>query len=145
MRISLSRFAVLLSFVLCLCSCQQYRVCCICARFGVNLRGIPFKVVEKTEHWCPNGDGDLFVRVSFPSAQEDELNHISSQMRISGALEMPMLTQHKKLMSGKGANYVKCLDTGLYLIDIDESDSRNYSLIIYNEARKELVLQTMVY
>ena len=58
---------------------------------------------------------------------------------------MPMLTQHKKLMSGKGANYVKCLDTGLYLIDIDESDSRNYSLIIYNEAKKELAIHIAVF
>ena len=34
---------------------------------------------------------------------------------------------------------------GLYLIDVDNSDSRNYSLIIYNEMEKELVIQAIVY
>ena len=66
-------------------------------------------------------------------------------MKIAGALHMPMLSQHKKLMSGRGVNYVNNLDMGLYLIDVDNSDSRNYSLIIYNEMEKELVIQAIVY
>lgn len=144
MRIHLSRFILILSLVLYFCSCQN-RISLSCANFGVNLQRIHFKVVEKAENWYPNGDGEFFVRLSLSSAQEDELKNLLNQMNVSGAIKMPMLSQHEKLMSGKGAKYVKNLDTGLYLIDVDKSDSRNYSLIIYNEAKKELVIQTIVY
>lgn len=143
-EVFLSRFVSLLCLVLCLCSCQE-RVSRICSSFGINLQQVQYQVVEKTENWYPNVDGELFVRLSFASTQEDELNYISSQMKTSGAIEMPILTQHEKLISGKGTNYVKSLDTGLYLLDVDKSDPRNYSLIIYNKAKKELVIQTIVY
>lgn len=58
---------------------------------------------------------------------------------------MPMLEQHKKIMSGKGIGYVRGLDSGLYLMDIDKSDPRNYSLIVYSETKKELAIQVVVY
>ena len=58
---------------------------------------------------------------------------------------MPMLKQHKKIMSRKGIGYVRGLDSGLYLMDIDKSDPRNYSLIVYSETKKELAIQVVVY
>ncbi len=144
MGITLSRVVSMLSLVLCLSSCQD-RIDHICSGFGINLQQIEYKVVEKTEKWYPNGDGELFILLSFPTAQDSELNDISSQMSDSGAIEMPMLKQHKKIMSGKGIGYVRGLDSGLYLIDIDKSDPRNYSLIVYSETKKELAIQVVVY
>lgn len=144
MKILLSRFVSLLSITLCLCSCQD-RISIICSHFGINLQRTHYIIEEKTDKWYPNGDGELFVRISFPTAQDKELNYILNQMKIAGALHMPMLSQHKKLMSGRGVNYVNNLDMGLYLIDVDNSDSRNYSLIVYNEMEKELVIQAIVY
>lgn len=141
---TLSRFVSLISLLLCLCSCQD-RIDRICSHFGVNLQRTHYDVVEKTDKWHPNGDSELFVRLSFPSAHEDELNDILSQMKNSGAIEMPMLSQHSKLMSGKSVQYIRGLDTGLYLIDVDKNDSRNYNLIVFNEPKKELVIQTIVY
>ena len=129
MRNPLSRIVFLLSLALCFCSCQN-RVGRICARFGINLQRIHYKVVEKTDNWYPNGDGELFVRLSLSLAQEEELNEVLSQMRLSGAIELPMFDQHAKLISGKNARSIKSLDTGIYLIDIDKQDSRNYSLIV---------------
>ena len=141
-NIALLRVVSMLCLVL--SSCQD-RIDHICSGFGINLQQIEYNVVEKTEKWYPNGDGELFILLSFPTAQDGELNDISSQMSDSGAIEMPMLKQHKKIMSGKGIGYVRGLDSGLYLMDIDKSDSRNYSLIVYNEAKKELAIQIIVY
>lgn len=141
---ALLRYVSLLSLVLSLCSCQD-RVGRICSHFGINVQQIHYAVVEKTENWYPNGDGELFIKLSIPSVHEDELNYIASQMKASGAIEMPMLNPHAKLITGKSINYVKSIDSGLYLIDIDKSDSRNYCLIVYNRDKRELVLQTIVY
>lgn len=144
MKILPSRFVIVLLLVFCSCSCQD-RMSLICSRFGINLQRLRFDVVEKSEHWYPNGDGELFVRLSVASVPEDKLNEISNQMTSSGAIELPMLNQHAILMSGECANYVRHLDTGLYLIDVDRDDTRNYSLIVYNKAKKELIIQMIVY
>ena len=144
MRFPLSRFVFLISLALCFCSCQD-RVGRICDRFGINLQRIHYKVVEKTDNWYPNSDGEFFVRLSFPLALKEELNDVSNQMKNAGAIAMPMLVQHSKRISGKNAQFVKNLDTGLYLIDVDKSDSRNYTIIVFDEVRKELVIQTIVY
>lgn len=135
---------LLVSLVLCT-SCSQDRISGICAHHGINLQRTHFKVVEKSEQWCPNGDGELFVRLSLSSTQKDRLNNIISQMKNSGAIEMPMLNQHAKVLSGKSANYVERLETGLYLIDVNKRDPRNYDLIVYDEAKKELIIQIVVY
>lgn len=127
-----------------LSSCQD-RIDQICSGFGINLQQIEYNVVEKTEKWYPNGDGELFVRLSLSTSQDGELDDISSQMSDSGAIEMPMLKQHEKIMSGKGIGYVRGLDSGLYLMDIDKSDPRNYSLIVYSETKRELAIQVVVY
>lgn len=140
----LSRLFLLLSLVFCCCSCQD-RAGRIYAHFGVNLPRGHYEVVEKTDQWCPNGDGEFFVRLSMASAQESELNDLISQMLRSGAEELPMSNGHATLLSGESLRYVQNLESGFYLIDVDKNDSRNYSLVVYNEKDEELIVQTISY
>ena len=140
----LSRLFLLLSLVFCCCSCQD-RTGRICAHFDISLPRGHYEVVEIAEQSYPNGDGEFFVRLSLASAQDYELNDIISQMRRSGAGELPMSSEHAEFISGKCAHYVEHLEKGFYLIDVDETDSRNYSLVVYNEKDKELIVQTIIY
>ena len=73
---------------------RQYRISLICSGFGINLHQIKYKVVEQTEKWYPNGDGELFIRLSFPTAQDGELKDISSQMSDSGAIYSVLRSHH---------------------------------------------------
>ena len=60
-RISYKKiYAILLGvsvFVVSSCTTLEGRIKTILKDAGVDARNIEFSIVEKTEQWCPNGDG----------------------------------------------------------------------------------------
>lgn len=139
----IKRFLVILILALIVCSCQS-RINKIIDSFGVDLKGIPFSIIDKEEQWYPNGDGKLFAELSFESASTEDIIAIKKQMLNKGAKELPIVN-YPFIIWGDISSYCESSSRGLYVLQIDSVDTRNYSLMIYDENKKKAIIRIEIF
>ena len=143
-RISYKKiYAILLGvsvFVVSSCSLQR-RIERILEGFGVNARNIEFSIVEKTEQWCPNGDGEFFARLSFPSASE--VDKFRREMIGNGAKPLPV--RKKDLYVGVRFNILD-YENGWYIVQVHGRHNKyrnlvdNFCYLIFDENTNEAII-----
>ena len=139
-------YAILLGvsvFVVSSCSLQR-RIERILEGFGVNARNIEFSIVEKTEQWCPNGDGEFFARLSFPSASE--VDKFRREMIGNGAKPLPVREKDYY-----GSRFDIDYENGWYIVQADNPDNKpndfvdNFGYLIFDENTNEAIINIVVW
>ena len=132
-------------FVVSSCSLQR-RIERILEGFGVNARNIEFSIVEKTEQWCPNGDGFFLARLSFPSASE--VDKFRREMIGNGAKPLPV--RKKDRYVGVSSDILD-LENGWYIVEADNPDNKpndfvdNFGYLIFDENTNEAIINIVVW
>lgn len=141
-------YAILLGvsvFVVNSCSLQG-RIERILEGFGVDARNIEFSIVEKTEQWCPNGDGEFFARLSFPSASE--VDKFRREMIGNGAKPLPV--RKKDHYVGVSSDILDH-ENGWYIVLVDNPDNKsrylvdNFDYLIFDENTNEAIINIVVW
>ena len=142
-------YAILLGvsvFVVSSCTTLEGRIERILKQFGVNARNIEFSIVEKTEQWCPNGDGEFFARLSFPSASE--VDKFRKEMIGNGAKPLPV--RKKDHYVGVSSDIMD-LENGWYIVEADNPDNRprdlvdSFGYLIFDENTNEAIINIVVW
>lgn len=132
-------------FVVSSCTTLEGRIKTILKDAGVDARNIEFSIVEKTEQWCPNGDGEFFARLSFPSASE--VDKFRREMIGSGAKPLPV---RKKDLYGVRFNILD-YENGWYIVQADNPDNEpndfvdNFDYLIFDENTNEAIINLVVW
>ena len=140
-------FAILLGvsvFVVSSCTTLEGRIERILKELGVNARNIEFSIVEKTEQWCPNGDGEFFARLSFPSASE--VDKFRKEMIGNGAKPLPV---RKK--DYYGSRFDIDYENGWYIVQVHDRHNKyrnlvdNFGYLIFDENTNEAIINIVVW
>ena len=140
-------YAILLGvsvFVVSSCTLEG-RIERILEGFGVNARNIEFSIVEKTEQWCPNGDGEFFARLSFPSASE--VDKFRKEMIGNGAKPLPV----RKKDYYQGFRPILVYENGWYIVQVREPNNKspdfvdNFGYLIFDENTNEAIINIVVW
>lgn len=106
--------------------------------FGVDLSGIEYSVLEMDDEWLPNGDGNCFIRMQLNCSSMEQESKIREQIVQNGGRVLPLVEpysySHVRLNPYKGHH------KGLYILHVDSVDVRDYSVLIYDELAKELLI-----
>ena len=137
-------YAILLGvsvFVVSSCTTLEGRIERILKELGVNARNIEFSIVEKTEQWCPNGDGYFFARLSFPSASE--VDKFRREMIGNGAKPLPV--RKKDRYVGVSSDILD-LENGWYIVQVHNRHNKyrnlvdNFCYLIFDENTNEAII-----
>ena len=132
-------------FVVSSCSLHR-RIERILEGFGVDARNIEFSIVEKTEQWCPNGDGEFFARLSFPSASE--VDKFRREMIGNGAKPLPV--RKKDYYVGVRSSILDH-ENGWYIVQADNPDNKPrdfvdvFDYLIFDENTNEAIINLVVW
>ena len=149
-RISYKKiYAILLGvsvFVVSSCTTLEGRIETILKDAGVDARNIEFSIVEKTEQWCPNGDGFFLARLSFPSASE--VDKFRREMIGNGAKPLPV--RKKDHYVGVRFNILD-YENGWYIVQVREPNNKspdfvdNFGYLIFDENTNEAIINIVVW
>lgn len=118
----------------------------ILKELGVNARNIEFSIVEKTEQWCPNGDGEFVARLSFPSASE--VDKFRREMIGNGAKPLPV--REKDHYIGVRSDILD-YENGWYIVQVDNPDNKSrefiddFTYLIFDENTNEAIINIVVW
>jgi len=137
-----SRFIIILiTIVILSCARRPDRAA---SAFGIEISDIAYTVLESFEQWAPNGDGEYYVSLALESISKESIERIKSDMRKKGAKELPVVED--LVAPGRMNTFYRKRgsDIGLYLIKIDDTDERNYSILIYDETTREMIIYIQI-
>ena len=133
-------------FVVSSCTTLEGRIKTILKDAGVDARNIEFSIVEKTEQWCPNGDGFFLARLSFPSASD--VDKFRREMIGNGAKPLPV--RKKDRYVGVSSDILD-LENGWYIVEADIPDNKsrefsdNFGYLIFDENTNEAIINLVVW
>lgn len=136
-------FIIAISFLLLIYSCHR-SIDRTIRLFGINLCPYNYTIIDKYERWAPNGDGELYAIISLNKIKARDLRKLKNQMISNGARSLP-IKECETVYSSKVKQYV--VDntlSGLYIIQVDKYDNRDYNLLVYDEEKQHLVIHIRV-
>lgn len=132
-------------FLFCFISCQNRIVAGkIYHSVSVDIRRLDYSIVKQEEEWLPNGDGQYHVQLSFANSPAADLDSLLSQMKKIGALNLP-IKNVPTIMLNELDKYKQDDSQGLYLLQVDSLDYRNYSVLVIDTENKSLYFQVYIY
>lgn len=105
--------------------------------FGIDSSSLVYSIVEQDEYWFPNGDGHFYCRLSYKPSSEGDIYLFKEQMMMKGAQALPI---NDSLYLNYLQSYRNTTNKGIYIIQIDTIDSRDFSAIVLDETKKEIII-----
>jgi len=104
----------------------------------VNVRGLKYSAIDHIDRWSPNGDGEYYLRVDLDTTQVERIEQLKLQMLENGAKILPI---KENGIVGRIHQYRgNCHCKGLYILNINSNDRRDYSALILDEINHELIV-----
>ncbi len=120
--------------------------------FGVNIKCVKYDIVDHYEHWIPiNGNGECFIKLKLTSNKEMTFLELKQQMINKGALPLPVRVSGfkttifpvygiKKYIYHENDSPVSEYPDGLYILNVNNRDDRDFNLMIYDEIEHSIII-----
>lgn len=129
---------VFVILTLCIVSCKRSIPRTI-SLFGVDVRGLNYSIIDQIDSWCPNGDGEYYLRADLDTTQVERIEQLKLRMLENGAKKLPI---EENSIVGRINQYRRDNGPGkgLYILNIDSKDNRDYRTLIFDEIKHELIV-----
>lgn len=138
----LRKQSLILLTLLSLLSCQP-SVRRTLSTFGVDIGDLKYTVLEETKpgnlYEYFNPDLYYFLKLQLDPTQKDELEGLKNRMIHQGAKPLPISESDVNVRLYN--NYYETIEGGLYIIETYPENSEDYSVLIYDENKQELIVQ----
>ena len=129
-----------------LCACFMLLSLTSCSRsinrtiglFGIDSSSLVYSIVEQDEYWFPNGDGHYYCRLSYEQSSTEGIVFFKNQMMSNGAKPLPI--NNPSLLLGHLQSYEITTNEGLYILQILDSRTGDFSALVLDETNKEIIV-----
>ncbi|MCI5719711.1 MAG: hypothetical protein MR294_04795 [Bacteroidales bacterium] len=116
---------ILILFVLTIFGCKYSHSEMIEQSIGIHIDKDSYEVIDFHEEWCPNGDGEYYLKIHIVRNNAEVLKAILSKSPKPLPVDDSVPCRFIDSASSE-------LRKGYYLYMQDEKDSRDYALFIYD-------------
>jgi hypothetical protein len=106
-------------------------------QFGLDVQKNAVSVISENEKWGPNGDGFYLAMLSFKDTSEVKKLLKQGKFRSLPIKEdLPISEIHREL---------SYLQKGYYLLEVDQSDSRDFRIVTFDLVKNEVIFYYQLY
>ena len=122
-----------------LVSCEPSVKQVISGYFNVDIRGIDYTVITHESQWIAfNGNGHRYIVLSLRMASKKSIEELKTQMINCNAKHLP-ISEEGLLHYSEIKQYFKD-SSGLYVYKSNEHGSRDCGILLFDEAKMELIV-----
>jgi hypothetical protein len=134
---SKSLYIILIISMLFSCSLTPKYIKQLNAQFELDVQKNTVSIISENEKWGPNGDGYYLARLYFKdSSQVKKLLKQRKFKSLPIKEDLPISEIHREL---------SYLQNGYYLLEVDESDPRDFKIVTLDSGKNEMIFYYQLY